>query len=73
MVNNGSIDAVKTTMKESRKKAERLVDVNTIEHTEAREIGANGKACGAGRGRAGNVKDGKPRRRGVLRQCVMPE
>ena len=40
MVNNGSIDAVKTTMEESRKKAERLVDVNTIEHTDAREIGA---------------------------------
>ena len=40
MVNNGSIDAVKATMEESRKKAERLVDVNTIEHTDAREIGA---------------------------------
>ena len=40
MVNNGSIDAVKATMKESRKKAERLIDVNTIEHTDAREIGA---------------------------------
>lgn len=40
MVNNGSIDAVKTTMEESRKKAERLVDVNTIQHTDAREIGA---------------------------------
>ena len=50
MVNNGSIDAVKTTMKESRKKAERLVDVNTIEHTDAREIGANGKACWGGQG-----------------------
>ena len=40
MVNNGSIDAVKATMEESRKKAERLVDVNTIQHTDAREIGA---------------------------------
>lgn len=40
MVNNGSIDAVKATMEESRKKAERLIDVNTIEHTDAREIGA---------------------------------
>ena len=29
MVNNGSIDAVKTTIEESRQKAERLVDVNT--------------------------------------------
>ena len=38
MVNNGSIDAVKATMEESRKKAERLVDVNTIQHTDAREI-----------------------------------
>ena len=50
MVNNGSIDAVKTTMKESRKKAERLVDVNTIEHTDAREIGAEWASL---RGRAG--------------------
>ena len=40
MVSNGSIDAVKTTMEESRQKAERLVDVNTIKHTDAREIGA---------------------------------
>ena len=40
MVNNGSIDAVKTTMEESRKQAERLVDVNTIKHTDAREVGA---------------------------------
>ena len=40
MVNNGNIDAVKTVMEESRHKAERLVDVNTIKHTDAREIGA---------------------------------
>ena len=40
MVNNGSIDAVKTTIEESRQKAERLVDVNTIRHTDAREVGA---------------------------------
>ena len=40
MVNNGSVDAVKTTMEESRHKAERLVDVNTIKHTDAREVGA---------------------------------
>ena len=40
MVGNGSIDAVKATMEESREKAERLVDVNTIKHTDAREIGA---------------------------------
>ena len=40
MVNNGNIDAVKTVMEESRHKAERLVDVNTIKHTDAREVGA---------------------------------
>lgn len=40
MVNNGSVDAVKTTMEESRQRAERLIDVNTIKHTDAREIGA---------------------------------
>lgn len=40
MVENGSIDAVKATLEESREKAERLVDVNTIKHTDAREIGA---------------------------------
>ena len=40
MVKNGSIDAVKTTIEESREKCGRLVDVNTIEHTDAREIGA---------------------------------
>ena len=36
MVNNGSIDAVKVTIEESREKAERLVDVKTIQHTDAR-------------------------------------
>ena len=40
MVDNGSIDAVKATMEESREKAERLVDVSTIKHTDARDIGA---------------------------------
>ena len=40
MVQNGSIDAVKATIEESREKAERLVDVKTIKHTDAREIGA---------------------------------
>lgn len=34
------MDAVKTTMEESRQRAERLIDVNTIKHTDAREIGA---------------------------------
>ena len=50
MVNNGSIDAVKTTMEEASKNAERLVDVNTIGHTDAREIGAERESL---RGRAG--------------------
>ena len=40
MVKKGSVDAVKATIEESREKCERLVDVNTIEHTDAREIGA---------------------------------
>ena len=40
MVNNGSLDAVKSVMEESRQKAERLVDVSTIKHTDAREVGA---------------------------------
>ncbi|WP_172409991.1 hypothetical protein [Prevotella sp. P2-180] len=33
MVNNGSIDAVEASMEESREKAERLVDMNTIQHS----------------------------------------
>ncbi len=40
MVNNGSVDAVKAVMEESLQQAERLVDVNTIKHTDAREAGA---------------------------------
>ena len=40
MVKNGSIDAVKSAKEESRKKAERLVDVNTVRHTDARDVGA---------------------------------
>lgn len=40
MVKNGSIDAVKSAKEESRKKAEHLVDVNTVRHTDARDIGA---------------------------------
>lgn len=39
MLSSGSIDAVKATMEESRQRAERLVDVNSIQHTDAREIG----------------------------------
>ena len=40
MVDDGSIDAVKKAIEDSRKKAERLVDVDTVKHTDAREIGA---------------------------------
>ena len=40
MVKNGSIDAIKSAKEESRKKAERLVDVNTVKHTDARDVGA---------------------------------
>ena len=40
MVDEGSVDAVRRTMEESRRKAERLVDVDTVEHTDAREVGA---------------------------------
>ena len=40
MVEEGSVDAVRRTIEESRQKAERLVDVDTVEHTDAREVGA---------------------------------
>ena len=40
MVDEGSVDAVRRTIEESRQKAERLVDVDTVEHTDAREVGA---------------------------------
>ena len=40
MVEEGSVDAVRRTIEESRLKAERLVDVDTVEHTDAREVGA---------------------------------
>lgn len=40
MIELGKIDTVKKCMEESRHKAERLVDVNTIKHTDAREVGA---------------------------------
>ena len=40
MVKNGSIDAVKKDLKASQEKAKRLVDVDTVKHTDAREIGA---------------------------------
>ena len=40
MVRAGSVDAVRRTIEDSRQKAERLVDVDTVEHTDAREVGA---------------------------------
>lgn len=40
MLTNGSIDVVRDTIEQSRQKAERLFDVNTVKHTDAREIGA---------------------------------
>ena len=40
MVKAGSVDAVRRTIEDSRAKAERLVDVDTMEHTDAREVGA---------------------------------
>lgn len=40
MVELGKIDSIKECIEESRYKAERLVDVNTIKHTDAREVGA---------------------------------
>jgi len=40
ILENGSIDVVKQAVEESRDKAERLIDVDTIKHTDAREIGA---------------------------------
>lgn len=40
MVEGGSIDAVDKAVKASREKARRLVDVNTMKHTDAREVGA---------------------------------
>ena len=40
MVNGGSIDAVQKDIEASREKAGRLIDVDTVEHTDAREVGA---------------------------------
>ena len=40
MVEAGSVDAVRRTMEESRRQAERLVDVDTVVYTDAREVGA---------------------------------
>ena len=40
MIELGKIDSIKKCIEESRYKAERLVDVNTIKHTDARDVGA---------------------------------
>lgn len=40
MKRKGTIDAARESYEESVRKARRLVDVNTIEHTDAREVGA---------------------------------
>lgn len=40
MIELGKIDSIRKSIEESRCKAERLVDVNTIKHTDARDIGA---------------------------------
>lgn len=40
MIELGKIDSIKKCIEESRNKAERLVDVNTIKHTDARDVGA---------------------------------
>lgn len=40
MKRKGTIDAARESYEESVRKAHRLVDVNTIEHTDAREVGA---------------------------------
>lgn len=40
MKRKGTIDAARESYEESVQKARRLVDVNTIEHTDAREMGA---------------------------------
>lgn len=40
MIELGKIDSIKKCIEDSRNKAERLVDVNTIKHTDARDVGA---------------------------------
>lgn len=40
MIELGKIDSIRKSIDESRCKAERLVDVNTIKHTDARDVGA---------------------------------
>lgn len=40
MIELGKMDSIRKCIEESRCKAERLVDVNTIKHTDARDVGA---------------------------------
>lgn len=40
MVEDGSVDAVRKCVEESRGKAERMIDTDTMKHTDAREVGA---------------------------------
>ena len=40
MLEAGSVDAVRRTIEESHREARRLVDVDTVKHTDAREVGA---------------------------------
>ena len=40
MLREGSVDAVRKSIEVSREKAERLIDVDTVKHTDAREVGA---------------------------------
>lgn len=40
MLREGSVDAVRKSIEASREKAERLIDVDTVKHTDAREVGA---------------------------------
>lgn len=40
MIENGKIDAARDSYDQAERKARRLVDVNTIKHTDAREVGA---------------------------------
>jgi hypothetical protein len=40
MIDNGKIDAAKDSYDEATRKARKLIDVNTVKHTDARELGA---------------------------------
>ena len=46
MKRKGTIDAARESYEESVRKARRFVSVNTVEHTDAREIGAENVEVG---------------------------